>query len=195
MAIKETKNRTEMLKYLADTATANSEADVEEFLKIFNPAPSRKEMGEIFEANLGFDPITHYDIQDVIKAVDEVMDHVSRDGMEILVSKKDEIVEKTMAVVESRRDDFLRECLLVALGDYLDFDDIQVASTVLTGSTSALEDLFPIGDEDVDDDEDDLTHEMNELENDNSLDPINLDDDENDGSPEFEFDADEDEDD
>mgnify|MGYP003177126088 FL=1 len=195
MAIKETKNRTEMLKYLADTATANSETDVEEFLKIFNPAPSRKEMGEIFEANLGFDPITHYDIQDVIKAVDEVMDHVSRDGMEILVSKKDEIVEKTMAVVESRRDDFLRECLLVALGDYLDSDDIQVASTVLTGSTSALEDLFPIGDEDVDDDEDDLTHEMNELENDNSLDPINLDDDENDGSPEFEFDADEDEDD
>ena len=68
MAIKETKNRTEMLKYLADTATANSEADVEEFLKIFNPAPSRKEMGEIFEANLGFDPITHYDIQDVINA-------------------------------------------------------------------------------------------------------------------------------
>lgn len=195
MAIKETKNRTEMLKYLADTATANSEADVEEFLKIFNPAPSRKEMGEIFEANLGFDPITHYDIQDVIKAVDEVMDHVSRDGMEILVSKKDEIVERTMAVVESRRDDFLKDCLLIALGDYLDADDIHVASTVLTGSTSRLEDLFPVDEDEDADDEDDLTHEMNELENDNSLDPINLDDDENDGSPEFEFDADEDEDD
>lgn len=191
MAIKETKNRTEMLKYLADTATANSEADVEEFLKIFNPAPSRKEMGEIFEANLGFDPITHYDIQDVIKAVDEVMDHVSRDGMEILVGKKDEIVEKTMAVVESRRDDFLRECLAIALADYLDSDDLSAASYFLTGSYDALGDSIA---EDADD-EDDLTHEMNELENDNSLDPINLDDDENDGSPEFEFDADEDEDD
>lgn len=188
MAIKETKNRTEMLKYLSDTATASCEADVEEFLKIFNPAPTRKEMGDIFEENLGFNPITHYDIQDVIKAVDEVLDHVSRDGVELVTKHKDEIVEKAMAVVETRRDDFLKDCLLIALGDYLDADDIQVASTVLTGSTSRLEDLFPV--EDEDDDEDDITHEMGELENDSTLDPIDLGGDEND-SPEFEFDSDE----
>lgn len=191
MAIKETKNRTEMLKYLSDTATASCEADVEEFLKIFNPAPTRKEMGDIFEENLGFNPITHYDIQDVIKAVDEVLDHVSRDGVELVTKHKDEIVEKAMAVVETRRDDFLKDCLLIALGDYLDADDIQVASTVLTGSTSRLEDLFPV--EDEDDDEDDITHEMGELENDSTLDPIDLGGDEND-SPEFEFDSDEDDD-
>ncbi len=191
MAIKETKNRTEMLKYLSDTATASCEADVEEFLKIFNPAPTRKEMGDIFEENLGFNPITHYDIQDVIKAVDEVLDHVSRDGVELVTKHKDEIVEKAMAVVETRRDDFLKDCLLIALGDYLDADDIQVASTVLTGSTSRLEDLFPV--EDEDDDDDDITHEMGELENDSTLDPIDLGGDEND-SPEFEFDSDEDDD-
>lgn len=191
MAIKETKNRTEMLKYLSDTATASCEADVEEFLKIFNPAPTRKEMGDIFEENLGFNPITHYDIQDVIKAVDEVLDHVSRDGVELVTKHKDEIVEKAMAVVETRRDDFLKDCLLIALGDYLDADDIQVASTVLTGSTSRLEDLFPV--EDEDDDEDDITHEIGELENDSTLDPIDLGGDEND-SPEFEFDSDEDDD-
>lgn len=191
MAIKETKNRTEMLKYLSDTATASCEADVEEFLKIFNPAPTRKEMGDIFEENLGFNPITHYDIQDVIKAVDEVLDHVSRDGVELVTKHKDEIVEKAMTVVETRRDDFLKDCLLIALGDYLDADDIQVASTVLTGSTSRLEDLFPV--EDEDDDEDDITHEMGELENDSTLDPIDLGGDEND-SPEFEFDSDEDDD-
>ena len=191
MAINETKNRTEMLKYLSDTATASCEADVEEFLKIFNPAPTRKEMGDIFEENLGFNPITHYDIQDVIKAVDEVLDHVSRDGVELVTKHKDEIVEKAMAVVETRRDDFLKDCLLIALGDYLDADDIQVASTVLTGSTSRLEDLFPV--EDEDDDEDDITHEMGELENDSTLDPIDLGGDEND-SPEFEFDSDEDDD-
>lgn len=191
MAIKETKNRTEMLKYLSDTATASCEADVEEFLKIFNPAPTRKEMGDIFEENLGFNPITHYDIQDVIKAVDEVLDHVSRDGVELVTKHKDEIVERAMTVVETRRDDFLKDCLLIALGDYLDADDIQVASTVLTGSTSRLEDLFPV--EDEDDDEDDITHEMGELENDSTLDPIDLGGDEND-SPEFEFDSDEDDD-
>lgn len=191
MAIKETKNRTEMLKYLSDTATASCEADVEEFLKIFNPAPTRKEMGDIFEENLGFNPITHYDIQDVIKAVDEVLDHVSRDGVELVTKHKDEIVEKAMAVVETRRDDFLKDCLLIALGDYLDADDIQVASTVLTGSTSRLEDLFPA--EDEDDDEDDITHEMGELENDSTLDPIDLGGDADD-SPEFEFDSDEDDD-
>lgn len=191
MAIKETKNRTEMLKYLSDTATASCEADVEEFLKIFNPAPTRKEMGDIFEENLGFNPITHYDIQDVIKAVDEVLDHVSRDGVELVTKHKDEIVEKAMAVVETRRDDFLKDCLLIALGDYLDADDIQVASTVLTGSTSRLEDLFPV--EDEDDDEDDITHEMGELENDSTLDPIDLGGDADD-SPEFEFDSDEDDD-
>lgn len=191
MAIKETKNRTEVLKYLSDTATASCEADVEEFLKIFNPAPTRKEMGDIFEENLGFNPITHYDIQDVIKAVDEVLDHVSRDGVELVTKHKDEIVEKAMAVVETRRDDFLKDCLLIALGDYLDADDIQVASTVLTGSTSRLEDLFPV--EDDDDDEDDITHEIGELENDSTLDPIDLGGDEND-SPEFEFDSDEDDD-
>lgn len=190
MAIKETKNRTEMLKYLSDTATASCEADVEEFLKIFNPAPTRKEMGDIFEENLGFNPITHYDIQDVIKAVDEVLDHVSRDGVELVTTHKDEIVEKAMAVVETRRDDFLKDCLLIALGDYLDADDIQVASTVLTGSTSRLEDLFPVEDED---DEDDITHEMGELENDSTLDPIDLGGDADD-SPEFEFDSDEDDD-
>lgn len=191
MAIKETKNRTEMLKYLSDTATASCEADVEEFLKIFNPAPTRKEMGDIFEENLGFNPITHYDIQDVIKAVDEVLDHVSRDGVELVTKHKDEIVEKAMAVVETRRDDFLKDCLLIALGDYLDADDIQIASTVLTGSTSRLEDLFPV--EDEDDDEDDITHEMGELENDSTLDPIDLGGDADD-SPEFEFDSDEDDD-
>lgn len=188
-------NRKAMLEYLSSTATANCEADVESFLKIFNPAPTRTEMGEIFKENLGYNPITHYDMQDVLAAFDEVVNsnEISSDGISIIVKKKDEIVEKAMAIFETRRDGYLRECLALAMADYLGNDDSDAVSMYLVGDKSATN-IVDIDDDDGDGD-DEIGADMSDLDEDERPDLLPLDSiDDSEEGPEFTFNDDEDSD-
>lgn len=189
------KNREAMLNYLSSTAVANCEADVESFLKIFSPAPTRTEMGEIFEKNLGFNPLTHYDIQDILNAFDEISNdtEISTDGARILMKKKDEIVDKAMEIFESRRGSYLAECLYDALGDYMSDSDREVIRRKICAIDPNFEPVDVIDDDD-DDSDDDIGADMSDLEDDERPDLLPLSDDGTDG-PEFTFDEDDDNDD
>ena len=185
--IKSTKSREEMLKFLGDTATASSEVDVENFLKIFHPTDDRDQMGKIYEEQLGYNPVAHFDIQDIIKAVDDVLDgaRISSDASKIIVAKKDAIVDRAYAIFDSEREMQLRKCLAKAFSYFLDKSDAMAAAFYLTGEYVQRDDPFEEDDED-EEDGDDLTAEMAELDSDShhELDPVEI---EGDDDDEFDF--------
>ena len=157
--------REAMMAYLTATATADSEGDVDSLLKLFNPVESREDMGEIFEDTLGYNPITHYDIKDVIKVVDDAIDHVSSAGVKTIVANKTKIVDKAMEIYEARRMEHIQEAVATAMVDFLNSDDSAAASFYLTGRIITLD---PLADADDEDDEESVSDGL--LEDDDDLD-------------------------
>lgn len=116
MAIHNTKSRKEIMEFLTATATANSESDVQaKLLKIFDPVKSRYEMGDVFEDVLGYNPINHYDREDIKELL-----HMAIEGMETdhpqeakaIDTHSSIIVDRALDAYDGDRMDTLR--LLVA---------------------------------------------------------------------------------
>lgn len=180
--------REEMMAYLTATATADSESDVQALLRLFNPVNSRAEMGGIYEETLGYNPITHYDIQDVIAVLDDAMDHVSSNSVSIFIKHKDEIVEKAMQIYEEKRLEHIKEAVALAMLDFLPTDDASALSLYLTGNDITLGDF-----DDGDDDDDELTAGMSDEDLDDNDDIPSLKD-LDDDDEEFNFDEGDDDD-
>lgn len=180
--------REELMAYLTATATADSEGDVDSLLKLFNPVESRETMGEIFEDTLGYNPITHYDIKDVIKVIDDAIDHVSSAGVKTIVANKTKIVDKAMEIYNARRMEHIQEAVATAMVDFLNTDDSAAASFYLTGRVITLD---PLADDDEDDEDDSVADGLIEDDLDDDLGNIKgLGDDDED----FGFDDDDEED-
>lgn len=113
------KNREEMLKYLSATATADCEADVEKFLGIFDPAEDRSEMQEIFKENLGYDPITYYDIDKINEIMDNLLNSVGKKKQAILEEHKGEIMQRAHEIYEELRESNIRRALDMAIQEFI----------------------------------------------------------------------------
>lgn len=124
--IKDTKNRTKMLAYLAQAATADSEADVNDFLRIFTPLPTRDEMGKVFETNLGYNPITHYDMVDVIMILDTIISDMNMDGKvkAQIEGKKDSIAKAAFNIYQGNRLANIKSAVNLALDEFMDNEGI-----------------------------------------------------------------------
>ena len=154
--IKETKTRAEIIAYLTRTATADSETDVEAFMKVFNPVDDRKEMGKVYQEALGYNPITHYDIKDIIWYIEGAIGRMSKAAAEKVAKSKDSIAKKAAKLYEDRREENLKTAVADVLVNYLtDEDDLTKVGEYLIGTSMAYPNSEESEDFEDDEDEDD----------------------------------------
>lgn len=165
-----TKTREEMLKFLGEAATANSEADLDPVLNLFNPVDDRDEMGKKFENTLGYNPITHYDFKDVVAAVDSVSIQVSDEGRMVIENQLNDIAKKAMAILEEGREAHIKAAVAKALYDFLDSADANAAEIYLFDGRPMVAQPRKASDDGDDDPNDDY----NELDDDDEKDDNQL---------------------
>lgn len=154
------KNREEMLKYLSETATANCEADVEKFLGIFDPVEDRSEMQDIFKENLGYDPITYYDVDKINSILDGILESVGKKKLTILEDHKEDILKRAHEIYEELRVSNLRRALDMAIQEYIPDWKVSKAAIVEPERPEPIEepddeadiDATPDGADPIDDD-------------------------------------------
>ena len=155
---KQTQTREEMLKFLGAAATADSEADLDPVLSLFNPVDSRKEMGEKFEETLGYNPITHYDFRDVLAAVDSVSIQISDEGRLVIENQIEDIAKRAMELLEGARETHINRAVVQALQEFLGKADVDAAEMYLFNGRPVVAteksepepvDPDPLDDEDV----------------------------------------------
>lgn len=189
MASEKRANRSAYMAFLTGAATADCEADLDELLRVFNPVSSRDEMGEIFESTLGYNPITHYDMQDILAAIDLALESMSASGKERVESERDRISKRAQIIYEDNRLRHINEAVVSALADVLNSEDANAVSIALTGVS------IPILDADDDDDEDGIGAGVDDEEDDDlSVDDLEeplLGGEDDDDGPLFEEDDDE----
>lgn len=151
--IEKTTNREAMLKYLTESATADCEADVERFLDVFNPTADRAEMGHIFYEHLGYNPITYYDFQDVLKVLDGLLEKVGKKKASVIQENKDAIVVRAQAIYEENRDENIRVALDMAIQEFI--PDWNVRPPKYNHDTRPV-----VSDEEEDSDADDLAADL-----------------------------------
>lgn len=140
--------REAMIQYLSGLATADSDADVDALLKIYNPLDDRAEMGKVFQDTLGYNPITHYDITDINSILDKVINDVESDKVaKKLGSKKDEIILRARAIYEENREKNMKAALQQAISEYI--EDMEQVNSILEYDAPAR----PKVSDDEDDDE------------------------------------------
>lgn len=167
-----TKTREEMLRFLGDAATANSEADLDPVLNLFNPVDDRKEMGEKFEETLGYNPITHYDFKDVVAAVDSVSIQVSDEGRMVIENQLDDIAKRAMAILEEGREAHIKAAVAKALSEFLGKVDADAAELFLFDGRPSVAKKAPKesrNDDPADDDYPELSDDDDDEKEDNSL--------------------------
>jgi hypothetical protein len=157
--IKESKTRTQILEYLTATATADCEADVDALLQTFNPVEDRAEMGQVFQKALGYNPITYYDINDVLKAIDQLAEksELTVASGHVMKDNKEAIVQRALEIYDESREFNLKQSLAKALDEFLDDEEAAKARTFLIGVNGNIvhELLEAIPDVDDEDDEED----------------------------------------
>lgn len=146
----EKKNRSEILKILGEVATANTEADLESFLSVFNPVNNRKKMGEIYKENLGYDPITYFDMSDILKLIDKAMACMSSKTAEAVKTNEELIVNETLKILNKDHASRLKSALAHVISPYLFTTDEKTK----VGELLIGESLETDHDDDGDDDDD-----------------------------------------
>lgn len=187
--MKNTTKREKLMAYLTATATADSEEDVEKLLGLFNPVEDRSEMGDIFEETLGYNPITHYDMADIVNAVDSAIEHVSAKSLDLIKGNQDAIAKRALEIYEQHRDLHIKEAVSEALAEFLPADDAVAARHYLIGGEPEAD--FEEEEEEDAEETDDIASNLDDVETGVSIDddPLLEDDDE-----EYEFDTGEDDD-
>ena len=168
MAKERKANRSAYMAFLSSAATADCEADLDGLLQIFNPVESRAQMGELFNETLGYNPITHYDMQDILTAIDEALQYVSESGKTRIEAGRTAIAEHAQRVYEDNRLRNINEAVVSALSSVLSADDTNSVSIGLTGAA------IPILDSDEDEDEDGLRSVGDSEDDDLSIDDFEM---------------------
>lgn len=102
------------LKEILDIVTANSEEDIDSLLDMMSPQNfERSEMSEVFESNIGYDPISYYDKKRLVEMVEEleVSPDISEDVSELIKDSRESIVDEAYEVFDDNRDEYLKKSL------------------------------------------------------------------------------------
>lgn len=130
MEIKNTKSRKEIMEFLTATATADSEQHVQgNLLKLFNPAESREDMGKIYNDVLGYNPINHFDREELKELLDMALNAMADEhpnAAENIGKHRGLIVDRALESFESDRTDTFRTLLAREAQQYA--DDVSVYS-------------------------------------------------------------------
>lgn len=96
------------LQMIISAATASSEEDLAPLFRILNPTNDRDEMGEIYTDTLGYNPITHFDRQDLVRIYHEIVEDAPGEISEILSERESEIIDLSLSLFDSNRTDLLQ---------------------------------------------------------------------------------------
>lgn len=115
MEIKNTKTRKEIMSFLTTTATADSEQSVQEnLLKLFNPASTREDMGKIYNDVLGYNPINHFDREELRDLLDMALNAIADehpDTADEISKHRGVIVDRALESFEADRTETFRTIL------------------------------------------------------------------------------------
>ena len=180
MEIKNTKTRKEIMSFLTTTATADSEQSVQEnLLKLFNPASTREDMGKIYNDVLGYNPINHFDREELRDLLDMALNAIADehpDTADEIGKHRGVIVDRALESFEADRTETFRTILAREAQSY-------------AGDVSVFH-YFGVDEPDyaaIEEDDDDDVDPIGDYEGDGSLDgededlnnPTMLDDDDN----------------
>lgn len=167
---KDTEQKTKLLGFVTAAATADSEEDFEAFLKVLNPSDNREDMAVAYETALGYNPITAFDFNDLLRIVDDITVDADSSIQSLLKGHKEEITDRAMEIFESRRESQLKYCVALAACEILGNDLGDNVAEML-----GVEIELPEYDgSDEDDDDEDTGMEIS-VDEDLSIDPIPVD--------------------
>ena len=159
-----------LLTYLAKTATANSEEDLDGLLGLLQPAESEEVAGENLTEALGYNPITYYDAKTVGEVLDELVDYDGNPdetlgdiAKQSIRDRRETIIDDIMNLWPGRKRDELAEMVAVYLSGIINEADADrviehLGLTQLSVSTDAEDDPFEDDDDiDLGEDEDDIS--------------------------------------
>ncbi len=175
-------SRDKYLEFLKKAATADSETDLNGLFAIFEPeGKTRAEMGEAFNEALGYNPITHFDVEELSGVMETVLEHADPDFISAVKPKRRLLINRAMEIYDVERTETLKRCLAKAGKELLDEDLGRALSETLLGHDLDDEEPAENNFEGLDDDDegfDSLTDTMKDIEDENSgLSPSDLDDD------------------
>lgn len=167
------KTRQQLLDFLTAQSTADDEGAVDKLMGIFHPVENREKMGKVFTETLGYNPITMYDIKDIIAIVDDAIGHTDSPDVGTVIEKNREaITKRAMEIFESERDGHLRNAVAKAMAEYLSGEDLASVSFYLTGDETVVDDARFSDESDEDDDDIPDIADDDEDDEDDSLDYV-----------------------
>lgn len=178
------------------TVTSTSEEDVDKVLKLLNPT-SENEMGEVYEATLGYNPITYFDEKAVAATLDKIIDAAPNKAGQILTDKKEEVVANTIKYFSYGKIGMLETMLEKAVNEVVpseiwDGDEIRKAFDTI--ESESLDSLYLSGDDDDDEDDDESLNRFDD-EDDDENDEIEFEAGDSDEDDSDDYDDDEDDED
>lgn len=173
-------SRDKYLEFLKKAATADRETDLDGLFAIFEPqGKSRSEMGDAFNEALGYNPITHFDVEELSGMLSSILSNAEPDFISAIKPKRNLLINRAMEIYDAERTENLKRCLAKAGKELLNEDLGRALSKELLGHDIADEDSNDEGFEGLEDDDDveSLTDTMKDMEDEASgLSPSELDD-------------------
>ena len=181
-------SKNKYLEFIQKAATADSESDIDNLFTVFTPeGKSRSQMGEVYEDVLGYNPITHFDVEELSGVIASILDDADPDFISAIKPKRNALISRAMEIFDTERTETLKKCLAMAGKELLSEDLGRALSKTLLGHDLEAEERDNDFEGFEDDDDESLSDTMRDMEDDSGLGTSDLDD-EMDG---FEFDDDE----
>lgn len=172
--------RDKYLEFLKKAATADEGSDLDDLFAVFEPeGKSRAQMGEVYNEALGYNPITHFDVEELSGVMSTILENADPAFITAIKPKRKSIIDRAMEIFEVERTETLKRCLAKAGKELLSDELGRMFSEALLGHD--VDDEVDSGDfEGLEDDDDieSLTETMKDMEDDAAgLGPSELDDD------------------
>lgn len=109
------------LKEILDIVSATEDSD-DVLLELLKPeAMTREEAQEVYEACLGYDPTTYYDVEDIRNFINVVLesDIITEEVKSFLVAHRDDLEEHAYEYYERTRPEFVQESVASAVYEIL----------------------------------------------------------------------------
>ena len=101
------------LEEILQIVGANSEENVDDMLALLSPdALSKEEIQQTFEDVIGYDPTSYYDIKDIHKRIDKIMDSdVPEEVVDFLSTDKQLVAQESFDIFEDNKPKYFDEAI------------------------------------------------------------------------------------
>lgn len=147
-----------LLELIVASATANSEEDQELLMQVMQPSNNRNEMGDVYNAVLGYNPIKYFDENDLRRLYVGFINKAPADIKEILTENEDEFIKVALESIDEEKGDYLSTLLADIIADKTGWVDPSMGDDGDDDNSSFEsidEEDDDINEDDMDDDDDD----------------------------------------